>query len=341
MNENTNQLLLTYVVPCYNAERYVLKCLDSIYTCGLPENQYEVLCINDCSTDNTASILEQYNRLHTNLRVINHKNNKGWGGSRNTGIREAKGRYLWFVDSDDTICGNVVKALETAVSQDVDVLCFNYCRTNGDGKELSKHLVFDDSPTNNGLEFAKVSFSGGIVLHMGYVWRFLYRTEYIRNQSFYFPEHVCWEDTVFMPRSIIEANRVCAISDVLYAYRVNPNSITNVFTNAYPAKLIFEFAFCAGSDLLRYSDELDDNMLKTSLQNAAIHKYINGFSVHLFRTSRKEQKLFLRMVTKRRDEVAPLKKHMTKLNRLFLVPGFGALLVDCGSLLYRLKHWRK
>ena len=157
---------LSFIVPCYNVEKYIQQCLDSIYACDLSEDQFEVLCINDCSPDNVQEILERNKQQHDNLRIVAHGENQGLGGARNTGIREARGKYLWFVDSDDLVTAQGLNALvRKAVDDDLDVLCFNYRRVDELGKEISEHLVFEGTSARDGYSFVKSVFGNGIVYH--------------------------------------------------------------------------------------------------------------------------------------------------------------------------------
>ena len=333
------ELLLSFVVPCFNAEKYVQRCLDSIFRCGLDENGYEVLCVNDCSTDGTSEILRQNSELHANLRVITHEVNKGWGGPRNTGIKEAKGRFLWFVDADDMVRKEgVANAVEKADKEGLDVLCFNYERVNDEGEVLSCPKVFDEVSARDGYAFAKTAFNGGIVNHMGFVWRFIYKTEYLRTHQLYFPEKVCWEDTVFMPKSILEAERVSSIPDVLYAYRANAESVSGVFSRVYPANLIYDFAFHAGPDLFNFSKEVKDADLSSSFAQTAIKRYINGFAIHLFRTGRKERKRFYEIVRENSKDVKVWKPYMGLLNRVLLMSIAGPWITELLSRTYRIKN---
>lgn len=342
MEEKLEDILLTFVVPCYNVERYVQRCLDSIYACDLPEEHFEVLCINDASPDDTQTVLEACQGEHSNLRIVVHEQNKGLGGARNTGIREARGKYLWFVDSDDSVeVTDFRRIAENAESQAFDVLCFNYRRVDDSGKELSVHQVFQPKEAQDGYAFVNSTFGNTVVFHMGYVWRFLYRREYLLERHLFFPEHVCWEDTVFMPKALLEAERVAAVSDVLYSYRVNAESISGVFDRVYPARLIFEFAFCAGADLLRFSDEVNDESLKNAFRDMAIQKYINGFPIHLFRTSFEERKAFYMLLAGRKAEVEELKVNMKFVSKALLWPVAGPVLASLGSIVYGLKHQKK
>lgn len=317
-------------------EKYIQQCLDSIYACGLPEQQFEVLCVNDCSPDNVQEILELNKSKHGNLRIVVHGENKGLGGARNTGIREAKGQFVWFVDSDDMIRGDgFLDALDRAVTEKLDVLCFNYCRINKEGMELSRHQVFDQIQVMDGYAFVNKVFGKSVINHMGYVVRFLYRTEFLRSRQLFFTERVYWEDTVFMPKSILLAERIASVQQVFYAYRINPDSISGTFGQVYPAKSIYDCAFCAGGDLLRFSEEVEDEELETAFRNAAVNKYINGFAIHLFRTNKKERKKFYQIVLAHKHDLKPLRKQMTSLNRMLLA---FPLVADCGSMVYKMTH---
>jgi glycosyltransferase involved in cell wall biosynthesis len=316
--------------------------LDNIYASNLPENQFEVLCINDCSPDNVQEILEWNQKKHDNMRIIVHQQNRGLGGARNTGIREAKGKYLWFVDSDDLVITQGLKTLiKKAINEDLDILCFNYCRVDQEGREISKHLVFNDNSTQGGYIFVKSVFGKDIVNHLGYVWRFIYRTEYLRRHQLFFPEQVRWEDTVFMPQALLGAERVAAVPDVLYSYRVNANSISGTFGSAYPASLIFEYAICAGGDLLRFSDEVKDEELKGAFHDTAIYRYINGFPLHLFRTSRLERKKFYALTKRRMTEVNQLRRDMTMFRKLLLLPIVGPVLAEISAAVYGVNRKRQ
>lgn len=332
-------MILSFILPCYNVEEYVQQCLDSIYACDLSKEQYEIVCVNDCSPDNVQEILERNQRYHDNLRIIVHDKNLGLGGARNTGIREARGKYLWFVDSDDLVTGKELNVLiQKTIELDLDVLCFNYRRVDEAGKELSEHRVFNNTSLRDGYSFVKSVFGNGIVYHIGYVVRFVYRTEYLRQHHLFFPEQVCWEDTVFMPKALLEAERVEAVSDVLYSYRVNSGSISGVFSSAYPARSIFEFAFCAGGSLLRFSDEVRNKELKGAFRETAIQKYINGFPIYLFRTGKSERKKFYALIRERKTEVKPLKRVMTMFRKLLLLPIVGPVLTEIGTVVYRVNH---
>ncbi|MCR5690194.1 MAG: glycosyltransferase [Clostridiales bacterium] len=101
------EVLLSIIVPVYNAARYLRDCLDSIYAQRLPEENYELICINDGSSDSSADILDEYAACHKNIRVF-HQKNAGVSAARNVGLERAAGKYVWFVDSDDFIAAGIL-----------------------------------------------------------------------------------------------------------------------------------------------------------------------------------------------------------------------------------------
>ncbi len=83
-------LKLSFIVPFYNVEKHIARCLDSLYNQDIPESEYEVICVNDCSPDNSRDIVLQYKKQHSNLILVEHERNKKLGAARNTGLRKAK-----------------------------------------------------------------------------------------------------------------------------------------------------------------------------------------------------------------------------------------------------------
>ena len=116
---------LSIVIPFYNVEKHIAECLDSVYNQDIPEDEYEVICVNDASPDHSRDIVLEYRKKHSNLILIEHEVNKKLGAARNTGRRVARGKYLWNVDSDDMIAPNCMKEmLETCEENDLDLLLF-------------------------------------------------------------------------------------------------------------------------------------------------------------------------------------------------------------------------
>lgn len=106
---------LSIIIPVYNTENYLKQCLDSCLNQKVSENEYEIVCIDDGSTDSSQKILNEYSEAHSNLHIYK-QSNQGVSNARNQGIIFSKGDWLWFVDSDDYISENSVSELLKIVS---------------------------------------------------------------------------------------------------------------------------------------------------------------------------------------------------------------------------------
>ena len=141
IHNTLGQLKLSIIVPVFNVEPYIEECICSLYRQDIPVSDYEVICVDDCSPDKSAQIVEKLQTEYPTLQLIRHERNKKLGGARNTGIRAAKGKYILFVDSDDMLVPNCLKQLiEAMESDDDEYIHFNYIKLypdNSIGKKLS------------------------------------------------------------------------------------------------------------------------------------------------------------------------------------------------------------
>lgn len=333
-------LKLSFIVPFYNVEQYIGACLDSLYAQDIPEDEYEVLCIDDCSPDNSRSIVLEYQKLHKNLRLIAHENNQGLGAARNTGVVNAIGKYLWFIDSDDFIAENKLHALlAECLNSDLDVLCFNYQKVEDSNTVIERAFAFPKIESiANGIGFVEQVFGRSFVYHLGYVVRCLYRADYLKGRGLVFPEKVFWEDTVFFPKSILFAERIKSIEDILYCYRVNPESISGN-KNKYKADRIYQFAFCAGYDLYCFADEfkvMDGAIASDLLQKS--HWYFNSFSKPLALSTIREKQRFFNLVKQNRRQIKEITPFLSFKNKLLIKPVLGFALAVLMKPLYLFKQ---
>lgn len=218
---------VSFILPCYNVEHYVADCLDSIYAQDLQEDEYEVVCVNDCSTDGTRSIIENYAREHTNLILIDHEENShGCGIPRNTGLSKAVGEYICFVDADDILLPKVMKDIcLTAHRENLDILLFNHII-------LSKGIYKENSVKY----CSTMVFSGGafvencLVGNIGRVasaWAKLFKRSFLSQYSIWYTDLIMAEDSVFSWEAMICASRVKSISETGYIFRANDSSMTS------------------------------------------------------------------------------------------------------------------
>jgi len=341
---NNIMIKLSIILPFYNVEKYMAACLNSLFEQDMPEDEYEVICIDDGSPDHSRDIVEQYREKHANLVLLVHKENKGLGGARNTGIRAARGKYLWMVDSDDRIKPNCLKELiEICKENEPDVLMFNFEKINAFGEKVERIEVFKNSGVMVGKQYIHTFFKNDFIYHLGYVWRQIYRTDYLREKDLYFPEKVFWEDTVFMPKALFYADKVCSVDKICYQYRINPSSISGIYEKELRADMIFQFAFGAGKELLDFSKEIqktDEEIAKNLYKKACW--YINSFLFRLLRTSSIQKKQFFQLVRSKRNTIKLLLPYMNHFNKtLCRYPVIGYLISQVITPFYRMKRQLK
>jgi glycosyltransferase involved in cell wall biosynthesis len=217
---------LSIIVPVYNSDKYLSKCLDSLLAQDIPSDEYEIIIINDGSTDGSLTIAEYYSNHYPNIKIIS-QDNKNVGGARNTGIRESAGKYLFFVDSDDYIrpdcLGNLLDCMET---KSLDLLRFNYESVNVKGEIIPKcnnsthSIVYSENVVDG------ESFLTDYLGWACYPWLFIFNASFIKNNNFYFIENIYYEDTKWLVQVLLEVKRVQSINKQVYFYMQHSGSIT-------------------------------------------------------------------------------------------------------------------
>lgn len=250
---------LSIIIPFYNVEQYIAQCLDSVYAQDIPEEEYEVICVNDASPDGSRNIVKEYQKKHANLVLVEHEVNKKLGAARNTGRGVARGRYIWNVDSDDMISPNCLKAmLEICEKNDLDVLVFSHRLMIDDAiEELGERDVIPMTECISGIEFMRQYVSNRMHI-ISPVWKQLFRREFLNENSIYSPEINMSEDVPYTFRAIALAQRLQAVSESYYLYRINPQSIGGGMAKAPSANSAYESCFVASKALFCIADELRD-----------------------------------------------------------------------------------
>ncbi len=217
---------LSVIVPVYNVEAYLKECLDSVIFQTFKD--IEILCVDDGSTDGCPEILRQYAEHDSRIRIIS-KTNGGLSSARNTGIDHARGKYLYFLDSDDLITENSLEIISSCLSREpVDIL--EFCRKvfYEPGLPLDP---FEEKSFRNGTYpeiltgeemFVRLSRNRDYTCMVPTrVWS----AEFFRQNHFRFHEGVIHEDEAFTLCSTLAAKRYRRIPDICYSRRVRANSI--------------------------------------------------------------------------------------------------------------------
>ena len=220
-----NMKRLSIIIPFYNVEQYIAQCLDSVYRQDIPEEEYEVICVDDCSPDNSIAIVEEYAKNHSNLVIVRNQYNRKLGGARNAGMEVAKGKYVWFIDSDDFIEENCYKELlSISENEDLDMLHFNYAEyPNAENPTRRPQDTELMSGTDMWFDPAFI-WAHDLVT----AWRKLYKRQFLIDNNIQFAEHIMFEDNDYAIIAFANAQRVKHIAMCAYHYRNNPNSITRV-----------------------------------------------------------------------------------------------------------------
>lgn len=214
-------LLFSIIIPVYNVKQYLHDCLNSVLNQRFLN--YEVICINDGSTDGSSLILDEYAAKYSNISIINQEN-KGLSAARNAGIRAAKGDYIFFLDSDDWIEPDTLKILAEKQKGE-DLLCFNGRRCFEDGTtETPDTGIVEDRLT--GWEYYNKYALVSRKFHFVCTVLRLYRREYLLKNNLLFEEGIYHEDNLFTPLACYFAKSVKVIPDILYVYRIREGSIT-------------------------------------------------------------------------------------------------------------------
>lgn len=202
-------MFISFIVPIYNSQEFIAQCLDSLINQNISD--YEIICINDGSTDNSGIILDGYCKKHNNI-IVKHKPNSGVSASRNEGINIAQGEYLWFVDADDFIAPNILNKLKQLAAS---------CNSD---RITVESFSFDTKLETEQTEGLKPNVPYKKVMAT----RTLYKREYLKNNGIIFTEGVHYgEDGLFNYQTLIHNPQTTDSNILAYFYRVHNLSVTN------------------------------------------------------------------------------------------------------------------
>ncbi|MCC5975007.1 MAG: glycosyltransferase family 2 protein, partial [Rubellimicrobium sp.] len=258
---------VSVIVPLYKTEAYVENCLRSIMSQTLRE--IEILCIDDCSPDGSAAIVERLAEEDDRIVLIRHEVNLGLGGARNTGIRAARADYIASVDSDDYVEPDFLERLwEGAAGGHYDVVVCGFVRVAPDGEVLSesgttKMKVIDPIPADHDpFRISEPAF-----------WNKLWRRSLYVDNDIWFPNHIYHQDSATTPRIYCKARNVRFIGGDCYKYLVRDDSVTQSTSDKHLL------------DRYRSVDVLKDFFIREGLsdrlKDAIDDRVYSGYSFHV------------------------------------------------------------
>ena len=214
------------IIPAYNAQTTINRCLDSVYALPVPEEDFEVIVIDDCSTDDTVHAIERYGSNHSNLKLLVQPENHRQGAARNRGLSVAKGKYIVFLDSDDELADGVLSALALAERNCLEMTVMQCERVNLAG-ELQGKLTL---PYHSDVVFSGVALQTDYPYWGTAPWPYIYLSSFLKQVGYPFAEDVLYEDSDFVNVHLYHATRLSYCDDCGYRAYENPLSTTRTIS---------------------------------------------------------------------------------------------------------------
>lgn len=222
---------VTVVIPVFNAENEISICLDSLL--NQIDVDLELILVNDCSTDNTAQIIETYNKAYNNLRIVQLDHNSGSGVARNEGLKYVSSNYVGFIDSDDWVDLKFYKTLLHAIKQEEsDMVVAGIVDEYNNLSSSTPRYNYNDYTTITGkigLKLLTKSCNLGIFLSP-IMNNKLYNTKFLRKYNICCSENISWQDDFFSFFAILHAEKITLVPSVQYHYYQHDSSITHSAT---------------------------------------------------------------------------------------------------------------
>lgn len=241
---------LSIIIPVFNLEKYLPTCLDSLLDQDLNLSSYEIIIINDGSTDKSGEVGREYSRKYFNI-VVHDQENSGLGAARNKGISIAKGDYIYIMDPDDYLGKDVLKPLiELCSINDLDILCF----------ESKSTTVFKPfKPTINLSGSINLEIMSGIEFigkhfYMNMVWWYFVKRKVLIQNKLDFIENRWMEDAIFTTKLFIQSNHLAKIDFDVHRHLIRPNSAMTSKEPTHYLKVIDDNANAA----LVFKEIIDD-----------------------------------------------------------------------------------
>ena len=248
---------VSVVIPLYNSELYLRKCLDSLVNQTLKE--FEIILIDDGSTDNSINIIKEFQNIYDNIILIEQKNS-GIGRSRNKGIKKASGEYISFIDSDDYVENTFLEDMYNfCIKNNLDMCVCDYYIHNYDNTIIKKDVY--DFGIKNILDDTTIIYK---INHSP--WNKLYKKDMIINNNIYFAQDLKYEDTPFVIKSIVCAERMGKLNKYLNHYIIRKKSETTVMD-----KRVFDIF----KILDITNDYISDNIYINSKKYLNVEKILN------------------------------------------------------------------
>lgn len=294
---------LSIIIAAYNVAAFIEKCIESCANQSLAKTDYEIIIVDDGSTDNTLEIVNQLSQRIDNLRIFTQPNS-GLGASRNTGLKHSTGEYLWFIDGDDYIDENcIVDFVQIIEQKNLDVLVLNYTPVDSEYKALSKSVapVYNGHDVITGSGFYNSNYS------LSYTPLFVFKRSLFTDHNVLFKERINMQDSEILPKLMVNTKRLSFFGKNAYYYVQHPNSFTNT-TNGEKRLKYFQSMIEVHQSLndFRHTIITKDKVLAETIQLKLEALHLNVL-FHLVYFGYKNERLKEIIELLRENEFYPLK----------------------------------
>ena len=213
---------ISVIVPVYNCAKFIKKCLDSLKQQTF--SNFELIIINDCSTDSSLKIIEDSKFDFQNIKIIDLESNSGVSYARNLGLKHATCDYIFFMDSDDFVDPKFLEVLYGKIAEtDADIVCCNYFIVSRKNRTFKRILNY--KPGNYSPEKLIKPLIRDTKIHF-FVWNKLFKKEIIKENKILFSGR-CYEDMLFTLKAFYFSKNILILDDFLYYYRKHRSSLTH------------------------------------------------------------------------------------------------------------------
>ena len=221
-------LKLSIIIPVYMVEAFIRPCVESVYSQGLDDADFEVIFVNDGTADNSFNKIEDILAQHQNVTIINQEN-QGLSVARNVGMLYASGKYILHIDSDDLLVNNRLSSiLNIALESNADMIICDYVMMNSD--EIELHLVNSILPNQGEPKLERSNYQKGWDFFLneydnhGYVWKILFNKQFLESNHLHFIPGITSQDIPFVVDCLLADGIVLKVPLISYIYRQHPDS---------------------------------------------------------------------------------------------------------------------
>lgn len=277
---------VTVIVPVYNVEKYINSCLDSLVSQHYDSDRYEIMIINDCSTDKSMKIINEYKSKYKNITICDLKKNMGVSNARNIGIQKSHGEYIMFCDSDDYYDLEAIKILMSAARENKsDYVMANYIikKNNSEIKvDSTSYFVNKHISKNEIISYMNLTSCSKLIS----------RELFIKNKILYPTDLKRCEELTVIPVLAYLANNPVVINAYLYYYIQRTTSASNKKIESIADLSFFDLSFKRFENIINcdlYSEELEFRaiehllygkclvLLKSTVKKEEVVSFINTF----------------------------------------------------------------